>query len=162
MQGAWLVRSLLAVAAAGFDKAVLYITRDDSCTGAACSVQFATSGLTTKKGEAKKKPSFYFVNAYRERLQTMGFDGEVDSGNAGVKLYRFRDAKSGKRAVVAWSPTSDGSVVKGYAVPLGGGMSAKIVKLADGQMQGVESAGAVAGGSVKIDVGEVPTIVMID
>lgn len=166
VQGQWLVRAFLAGAAAGVDRATLYVLRD-SCkvTDTACQpqVQFSTSGLTTVKGEWTPKPSWFFLATFRSRLSTMVFAGEQPSGNASVTVYRFRDTQGPGGALVVWSPTSNATTVPGYALALPtGATSAKEVQLVDQQPNGVEQSLGPSGGQVKLDVSETPAIVLVD
>jgi hypothetical protein len=78
-------------------------------------------------------------------------------------VYAFKDTASAGGALVAWSPTSSAHVVTGYklTVPSAATM-AKAVALTDKQPNGVETSLAIAGGTVTLDVGESPTIVLVD
>ncbi len=166
VQGQWLVRAFLAGAAAGVDRATLFVLRD-SClvTDTACQpqVQFNTSGLTTVKGQWTPKPSWFFLATFRSRLATMVFAGEQTSGNASVTVYRFKDTQGPGGAFVVWSPTSNATTVPGYALALpAGATTAKEVELVDQQPNGVEQSLSPSGGNVKIDVSETPAIVLVD
>ncbi len=163
VQGQWLVRDLLAAMAAGFDRATLF-EADDTCdiTQGSCDAgqQFTTCGVIDGKG--KKKPAWYFVAAFRANLATMVFDKEIDSGNANVMIYRFKDTKSGGGAYVVWAPTSTAMVVSKYELAIGGAQTAKEVTLADQMQNGVEAALTPAGGNVSFDVTETPAIILVD
>ena len=62
----WIVRSFLAIAAAGVDKASAYLLRDvvDENDPYA-SVTYSTSGLVTEKGDWTPKISRYYVYTLR-------------------------------------------------------------------------------------------------
>jgi hypothetical protein len=164
VQGQWLIRDFLAAMAAGFDRATLFEigdTCDVTQQGCDAGQQFTTCGLIDGKGN--KKVAWYYVAAFRARLATMVFDGEVTSGDPDVMVYRFKDAKSSGGAFVLWAPTSSAKVVSGYGLSLHPGTtSTKQVTLADQQPNGVETNLTPSGNEVKLDVDETPTIVLVD
>jgi hypothetical protein len=93
----------------------------------------------------------------------MVYAGEQSSGQADVSIYTFKDTAGPGGALVAWSPTSSAHVVTGYALALPpAATTAKAVALADQQQDGVETSLTPAGGKVTLDVGESPTIVLVD
>jgi hypothetical protein len=166
VQAQWLVREFLAGAAAGIDRATLYVLRDDChTTDVQChpETQFATCGLTTIKGEWTPKPSWFFLATFRARLGTMVFAGEQTSGNPSVSVYRFKDTQSAGGALVVWSPTSNANTVPAYSLALPAGVTtAKEVLLVDQQANGMEQALTPSGGKVMVDVTETPAIVLVD
>jgi hypothetical protein len=161
VQGQWLVRALLAALAAGIERATLF-ELDDTCTppSADCDTQFATAGLLETPGSARKA-AWYFLAAFRARLQMQTYVGEISSGQSDVKIAQFKDTKSGGGAFVVWAPTSQGTVHAGYALPLPNGTTtAMSIALEDQQPNGVETALTPANGAVTLDVSETPTIVL--
>jgi hypothetical protein len=161
VQGQWIVRSYLALLAAGFDRAFLYVLRDDGCTSN-CSTQFETAGVTGPKGDWTPKPAYYFIATMRARLASYAWLREVSSGNSNVLVYALKDPSSSKGAYVVWAPTSTAQIVSGYSLAVGSASSATIVTLADKQMTGTEAPATPSAGAVKLDVSETPTIVMVD
>lgn len=160
VQGQWIVRSYLAALAAGFDRAFLYVLRDD-CTSN-CSTQFSTAGITGVKGDWTPKPAFYFIATMRARLASFAWLGEQSSGNANVTVYKVKDPSSAKGAYIVWAPTSKAQTVSGYALSIGNAATATEVTLADQQMQGTEKTLTPSGGNVTFDVTETPTIILVD
>jgi hypothetical protein len=167
VQGQWLVRGVLALFASRIDRAFLYISRDN-CTGtdAACpdnAVQFSTSGVLTQKSDEAPKAAWFFLATLRTRLGTMRYMGTTASGNDGVSVARFYDAGAKKGAYVVWSPTSDGSVVRGYSLAVAPSITtASVVTLVDRQVNGMLTDAAVSGGRVNVDVTETPAFVLVD
>jgi hypothetical protein len=164
VQGEWLVRDFLAGLAAGVDRATLF-ELDDTCkmSDPSChpADQFTTAGLVD--GNGVKKPSWYFVATFRARLATMVYTGERSSGQSDVSIYAFKDTAGPGGALVVWCPTSSDHAVTGYALALpAAATTAKAVALADKQQNGVETSLTPAGGKVTLDVGESPTIVLVD
>jgi hypothetical protein len=166
VQGQWLVRSFIALLAAGLDRAFLFMSRD-VCTGddTKCpdnAVQFSTSGVMTEKGQAVPKASWYFLATFRARLGAMRYLGSADSGASNVSIAKFYDAASDQGAYVVWAPTSAATEVKGYALSVSPGLSAAtLVSLVDKSATGTEQALSPKQGSVPLDVSETPSILLI-
>jgi hypothetical protein len=163
VQGQWIIRYYLAVMAAGFDRAFLFVSRD-SCTGSdsACALQFDTSGVAGVKGAETPKTAYYFIATFRSRLATYGWHGAQTSAPTGVMVDTFKDPTTSKGAYVVWSPTSKGTVVSGVSISVPGATTASQVTLVDGQMNGTESTLPISTGSVTVDVSETPTIILVD
>jgi hypothetical protein len=172
VQGQWLVRYYLAVLAAGFDRAFLYVSRDGCAEGdASCATQFDTSGvatITNVKGQLNPKPAYYFVATLRNRLASFAWQGETTSASPNVVTEAFKNAthagSSGSQgAYVVWSPTSNASIVHGFNLPIGSAATHAIaVSLEDQSLTGAESTLVPTGGNVVLDVSETPTIVLVD
>jgi hypothetical protein len=163
VQGQWIIRYYLAVMAAGFDRAFLFVSRD-SCSGTdtACATQFDTSGVAGVKGAETPKTSYYFIATFRSRLATFAWNGPLTSSNPGVMIGTLKDSASSKGAYVVWSPTSNATVVSNFSLPVTGATTASQVALVDQQMNGTETTLAITGGAVTLDVSETPTIVLVD
>lgn len=159
VQGQWLVRAYLAIAAAGVDRAAMYMLRD---VNPAADVQYCTSGLTSSKETGwKLKPSWYYVYTLKNRLKGMHFVGGAEK--AGAMVYTFKNRSTGQGAYVVWSPTSTGATIKDYALPIPKNNSTVTkVKLANGQQNGVETPLKLSGQQVKLDVTESPVFVLVD
>ncbi|MFD0673432.1 fibronectin type III domain-containing protein [Cohnella sp. GCM10027633] len=159
VQANWIVRSYLAAAASGIDKAAMYMLRD---VNAASSTQFDSSGLTGSQSTGHApKISWYYVYTLKNRLTGMQYLGEQDSGNASVKIYKFKNATTGAGAYVVWSPTSSDAKVNNYSLSLQGSpTSATLVTMASGDTDGVTSSLSMSGGAVTVNVSERPIFVM--
>jgi hypothetical protein len=156
VQAQWIVRSYIAIAEAGYDRGVLFMSRD-ACTvkgGETCATQFGTSGVMSEKGSWIPKPSFYFIAAFRSRLAKMRFVKELDSGSPDVRIATFQD-DAGKGAYVVWAPTSSAKVVSSYT--LKGVTSGTLVTLADKDSKGAEKSF-----TGTMDITETPSIVLVD
>jgi hypothetical protein len=159
VQARWILRSYLAVAAAGFDRAAQYMLRDVSTTS---TTKFDTSGLVGPKGDWTPKPSWYYTYTLKNRLTGMRYAGDVDSGNKKVWIYKFR-SDDGRGAYVLWCPTADNSVVKSYALKnLGAAKTATLVEFVDKEKEGKASPLTLTKGSVTVNVSECPVIVLVD
>lgn len=161
VQGRWLIRSYLAAAAAGIDRAAMYMLRDVNPNS---STQYDTSGLVSSQATGyQPKPSWYYVYTMKNKLGNMRYLGEAASGNPNVKIYKFKDVSSNQGAYVVWSPTSNNTTVNGYGLSLAGSpTSATLVTLTGGDTDGVNSTLAITGGSVSVNVSEKPVFVMVD
>ncbi len=169
VQGAWNIRSYLIAAAAGMDRAFLFMIRDSNYQD---KMQFSSSGLVyygdgsnpmpPGKKKHDPKPSWFYVATMKATLAGMVFDAEVPSGNPDVWVYRFKKQSGSGGAYAVWCPTAKDLSVKGFALKLGGAKTARLVTLADGEAQGKSAPLALKGGSASVDVSEVPAFVVVD
>ena len=160
VQGQWLIRSYLAIAAAKIDKAMMYMLRDANSTSA---TQYNTSGLTHPASTGwAPKPSWYYVYTMKNQLAGMQFHSEIASGNALVKVYKFKNPANNQAVYFLWCPTSNQSSVNGFNLNLSQNESqAKLVELAVGHTNGIETTLTIDGGSVSVDVSERPVMVVV-
>ncbi|WMJ74093.1 hypothetical protein RCC89_13095 [Cytophagaceae bacterium ABcell3] len=110
VQAIWLIRSYLEIAAAGVDRAAMYMVRDAPALSK--TTRFATSGLTEGKNE-RKRPSWYYLKSFVHILGSYTFDKEINNKD-GINCYRFVEEETGNAIYVLWSPTSTQKEVKGY------------------------------------------------
>lgn len=154
-QAIWLIRSYLALAAAGIDRAAMFMFRD---TGPDNPGVFATCGMVTQKGEWKPKPSYFYITTLKNRLRGMRFVGDVTMGQKGVWAYRFSDGAN-RSAIVVWSPTSTDTHVPDVAIPVGAGPVTR-VEFTDDALGGKAAPLTSANGTVRIEVREKPTLLL--
>jgi hypothetical protein len=158
-QARWIIRSYLALAAAGIDRAAQYMLRDVDPSNPG---QFASCGLVTQKGEWKPKLSWYYTATLKTRLTGMRYAGEAPSGDPRVRIYRFRSDR-GNGAYVVWSATSENASVPNFRLShLGPARSATLVEMAGGRKDGSATPLAVTDGGVTVTVSECPVIVLVD
>jgi hypothetical protein len=155
VQGAWLVRGILAAAAARMDRAAMFMLRD---TDDKSSGVFATCGLVTVKGAWQKKPSWYYLATMRKVLKGMRFGAEVPSGDPNVRVYRFDGRKA--KAYAVWCPTREDKWITGYRLAVGPGTRQQVF-LGNGRPEGVSKSLPSNGASVTLDVGEMPTFIFV-
>ncbi|WP_135555545.1 fibronectin type III domain-containing protein [Paenibacillus cymbidii] len=161
VQGQWIVRSYLAAAAAGVDRAQLFMFSD---TDPNSTTKFDTSGLvsTIPSGEVPKT-SYYYVYTLKNTLAGMRYVGEQSSGNGNVTIYKFKSTTGSGGAYVLWAPTSNQTSVSNYQLTLAGSpTTASLVQMADGDTDGVTSSLTIASGKVTVNVGERPIFVKVD
>ncbi|MBO9610517.1 MAG: fibronectin type III domain-containing protein [Paenibacillaceae bacterium] len=159
VQGQWLVRSYLAFAAAGVDKAIMFDIAGDDPTDAA---KFSTSSLVGPFENMVPKTAWYYIYTLKNQLKGLSFEAEQASGNPNVMIYRFKDSAGAIKAYALWSPTSNQTSVNGYQLALQGSPSAAtLVTMADGDPDGVASALTIASGKVTVDVNERPIFVLV-
>ena len=76
VQGQWLVRSFLEIAAAGVDRAYMFELRD-ACTGSSCNT-FQSSGLLlSDQYNFQPKKSWYYVGTMKNVLDGMHFTNDL-------------------------------------------------------------------------------------
>ncbi|HEV7298422.1 MAG TPA: hypothetical protein VGN72_03590 [Tepidisphaeraceae bacterium] len=162
VQGRWLLRSYLAIAAGGVDRAAQYMLRDVVAVKKDVGGKYGTSGLTGVKGDWTPKSSWYYTYTFKSRLTGMRFDGDVASGNENVWIYRFR-ADDGRGAYVAWCPTSDDRTVDDFALTnLGPATTATLVEFVKGEINGKEQPLNLENRGLTLNVSERPVIVLVD
>lgn len=158
VQGQWLVRSYFALAAAGVDRAQMYMFRD---VDAASTTKYNSSGLVTKKGEWAPRSAWYYVSTIKNRLKGMRFKQVVNSGNANVAIYKFSAASGADSAYAVWCPTSNNSTVANYqlSVPYNS-TGLKLVTLTNGNALGAETPLTMINGKVTFNVSERPVLIV--
>jgi hypothetical protein len=161
VQGRWIIRSYMAAAAAGIDRAAMYMIRD---TTEDPKVKFNTSGLTKNvTANYERKPSWYYVYTMKNRLSGMQYQEEQHSDDENVLIYKFKHHANNSGAYVVWVKTSNNTVVNDYELALDGTpSSAKLVTLQEGQTNGVESSLTISSNAVTINVSEKPIFIMVD
>ncbi len=161
VQGQWLVRSYLALAAAGVDKAAMYMLSDVDPTD---KTKFQTSGLICVPAEGyRSKTSWYYVYTLKNRLTDMYFDQEIASGNPDVMIYKFKHANDPNySAYVLWCPTSNQTTVDDFAFQLHPNeKQAKLVELSEGSINGVENIIPTVDDKVILNISERPVILIV-
>ncbi len=164
VQARWILRSFLAYAAGGADKAFIYMSRDVDESG----TKFNSSGLATPptNGTYKaytKKKSWYYVYTFRKRLAGYRFKEEISSGNANVSVYSFENIADPKKLIYAvWAPTSTDLSVSNYSLPLPVNTSnVTKIEIVNKDTTGTETALSIKSGTVSLTVDEKPDLIAI-
>jgi hypothetical protein len=158
VQAQWLVRSYFALAAAGVDKAAMYMLRDVDPNS---TTKFNTSGLCASKSNGwEPKPAWYYVYTLKNRLQGMRFDSEIESGNQDVMIYKFVHTENNNVSYALWCPSSNETYVDDFEIAVEPGIqNVSLVQLVDGSIYGEESQLSIIDAKVKINVSERPVFV---
>jgi hypothetical protein len=160
VQGQWIVRAYLAFAAAGIDRAQLYMLRDVNSNSGRW---FATCGLTKQKGDWTPKKSWYYVYTLKNTLRNMVFIGEQKSDTPNVLIYKFKDINNKSGAYVIWSKTKYNNEVKGYKLILDGHPTkAEQIEMVVGKTEGEKNKLTIDLNKVIINISERPIFVMVD
>ncbi|MBK9290371.1 MAG: hypothetical protein IPM52_01860 [Bacteroidetes bacterium] len=116
MQGRWLLRSLLVAAAAGVDKAHIFMLRDVNHPDPNI---YNSSGLTGEIwfGHQPKK-SWYYVHTFTRLLHNQYYRSEQPTTDNRVMAYRFGTAQSDTLTEVVWCRTSSDLSISNYAHPV--------------------------------------------
>jgi hypothetical protein len=160
VQGQWIVRSFLALAAAGVDRAQLYMLRD---VDANSPTQYDTSGLTSEKAKHHQpKRAWYYVAALRHILRGTRFESEIPSGDAHVRVYRFRSDDAPVRRVYAiWCPTSSQGEVREFSLEVSNAPGGTLIALSPQSPTGQTKPLTGTNGRVTLDVSERPVFVTV-
>ncbi len=164
VQGMWLVRSLLAAAAAGFDRTAIYMLRDVKDGDPSL---YNTSGITSSKQSGwQPKPAWYYLKTLARSLKGMQFEKSIPTTNPMVMVYKFvrQNSASGQpqAAYAVWCASSSGEVVEDYPLQLlpeeRYSMAINLSDNAEGKIQELRMVGS---GSVKLSVTEKPTLILV-
>lgn len=160
VQAQWLVRAYLEFAAAGVDRAQMFMLRDVDPKGTGW---FSSSGLVGPKGDWSPKVSWFYVYTLKETLKGMRFLGEERSSDPKIRIYKFKDMASSKGAYAIWAATSENYVVNDFAVsiPESSG-EARMVQLQPGEKNGKLSSLSITNQQVKLKVSERPIFVLVN
>lgn len=160
VQAQWIVRSFLALAAAGVDRAQQYMLRD---VNAENTVKFDSSGLTSeKRNRHQPKRSWYYVATLRNILSGTRFDRELASGDDRVRIYRFRSDEATPRDVYAlWCPTANQQEVNGFSLALPGASAATLITFKADSTTGHETELLFDNNRITIDISERPIFVTV-
>jgi len=155
-QAQWLVRSFLALAAAGVDRAVLFAMSDEGDP----NIRYNTSGLLSHRdGETLPKVSWYYVSALRNILRGMHFEKEVAASDPEIRIYKFSDDQNQRVVYALWCPTSKGKKVS-YSFKGQGQSDVNIVSLVNGSVTGESKVVSAIDNSLKLEVSETPVFVV--
>jgi hypothetical protein len=155
-QAQWILRSFLALAAAGVDRAVLFAMSDEGDP----KVRYNTSGLLSHRdGEILPKLSWYYVSALKNVLQGMHFNKEIDAGDPEIRIYKFADSLNQRIVYAIWCPTSKGKRVS-YNFKGQGQSAVNIISLVNGSITGETKVVSVMDNNLKLDVSETPLFVV--
>jgi hypothetical protein len=144
--------------AIGIDRSTMYMIRDtgnESETG-----KYATCGLTTKKGEWTKKPSWYGVYTLKNTLKGFEFK-EAIKQNETMYIYKFSNTETNEDCYVLWSPTEDGSKIDNYSLNIGNRTQAQLTVLTDNSETGEQSTLDIQDQKVIVNVTESPIFVKV-
>ncbi|ANH80455.1 hypothetical protein A8C56_05130 [Niabella ginsenosidivorans] len=160
VQGIWLVRAYLAFAAAGVDRAQMFMSRDVNPND---KTWFSSSGLMGPKGDFTPKKSWYYVHTLKNVLQHMRYMGNQDTKDPNVLIYKFKDISSSKGAYVVWARTSRDYKAADFQVPVSSDTKeARLITLLPGNAEGDTQNLTINKGSVYIDVSEKPVFIAVD
>lgn len=149
IQGRWILRAFLHLAASGFDKGHVYLLRDDWDTSPGV---FATSGLVhdrydTLSPKFEKKPSWYYVNTLHKTFRDFRFEADESQG----RVHVYRMAHTGSPDSVAYAVWNANDTAAPVAVSVPTSLtSGKVVVPTSGQALGVSSVADVSGGTLRL------------
>ena len=157
VQGQWLVRSYLALAAAGVDRAQMYMLRDVNTEN---PVKYNSSGLTSEKWDGHQpKRAWFYVATLHHVLRGTRFDREIPSAHEDVRIYRFRSDAVPRREIYAlWCPTSEGTSVPGFVLQVPEADEARLVMLEPNREAGRSISVGIEQGAMTVDVSERPVL----
>jgi hypothetical protein len=123
VQGRWLIRSFLEIAAAGIDRAFLYNFED---YGFGTTMQYMTSGMVKGAPGNEKKVSWYYMACLKNVLKNYSFLKEIPSGQANINIYCFKSIDNNKLIYAAWCNTSNNKEIFNFNLNIKEGKNATI------------------------------------
>ncbi|MFW6254794.1 MAG: hypothetical protein ACOC41_07695, partial [Chitinivibrionales bacterium] len=115
VQGVWIIRSYLELAAAGVDKAMQFVMREKwgPSPGKFSSCGLITANGDTINGSYQPKKSWYYVYTFKKILGEYRFAGDLSTEE--VRVYEFEHGRDPlKKIAVLWSPTSSDHTIEGF------------------------------------------------
>lgn len=172
VQAQWLVRSYLAMAAAGVDKAQMFMLTDHYLGNPAA--MFSTSGVLklaetqnphTPFPEFDMRTSFFYLYGMKNVLRDYRFEKIIDSKNKKINVYQFSHATdSDKKVYAVWANTSEDFNAKNVNIPIDGEVNdAYLIELTDQDIDGKRQDLFIKHGQVTIpSVTESPAFLIIN
>ena len=157
VQGRWLVREYLILAAAGIDRVQQFMLGDDN---SASSNRFASSGMIGANG---KKASWYYVGTMRYYLDSTVFEKELETTHPDVMAYQFTEtdpAVFGSKVLAVWAKTSINQTIEAYQITLPEGVRAAQLITLTAEKWGTKTMLDITDGTVTIDVSEKPVFII--
>lgn len=154
-QARWLVRSYLELAAAGVDRAQMYMLRDVNLED---PTKFASSGVTSNKATRHQpRRSWYYVATLKNVLTGLRFETEIaHDDNNDLRHYRFSGEK-GRQVDVIWLATARDQKIADFALS-GIDGEAEVLELVGDSTAGKSIAKGEAK-TMRLEVGESPILV---
>lgn len=157
VQAQWIMRSYLEAAAAGVDKAFVFMLRD---ANAANPNIYNSSGLTNEiwYGHQPKK-SWYYVYTLKNQLKGLKLENEIPSGEDSVNVYRFLSPGGDTAVYAVWCTSSSNIIVENFRLGIGAGVSARMITPQTGLTGGRHSLPVIHNDSVTFMVTERPVFI---
>eukprot|EP01084_Bolivina_argentea_P186727 321774_1 len=152
VQGMWIMRTILAVHAAGVDRSNQFVW-SDACSGGS----WCTPGLVDIKYNPKKS-YYYFVAMYRNLKDYFFVSRDCDqmNGNVCIQMYEY----NGNYAYVIWCPTSRDQIVKNYILQVIDVSNVILVTPTVGNADGKKTILEVTEQTITLDISELPIFVI--
>ena len=163
VQGAWLMRTVFAMNAAGIDRAHQFMWADSSSYSGGI---YSTSGLVMDKTNGyKPKDSYYFWTSMYRLLKNTYFvnrDCTKNNGNICQQGWSMNIGSNKPQIWAIWCSTSIDQKINGYSLNIGNNNNnASLITPTVGNPNGVKTPLMVNDGVVTINVSELPVFVSI-
>lgn len=155
-QAQWLIRSFLILSSTGIDRAFMYMLRDvDNSANL-----YATSGLTTQKGEWEPKPSWYYLYTLKNTLKGMYFAKELPSDDPRISIYKYVDNNTHRMAMAIWCNTSSGINISEFRIQHIKNGNYQIIRLVDKSIIGKSMNITAKDNTIKLNITETPVFLV--
>lgn len=148
VQGQWMLRSYLEMAAAGIDKAFWYMLEDVVSDGPNSRWQYNTCGLVKDAAypadqhthaSYEKKPSWYYLHGFRDVIGEARFVQELPQNDPSIHVYEFafdQVAVDTKNAIlVVWYGTAENKQASNVKINIGASTNARYFTLTKNEQQ---------------------------
>ena len=157
VQAEWIMRSFLEAAAAGLDKAFVFMLRD---VNAPDPTKYNSSGLTNEKWNGyQPKKSWIYVSTMKSQLKGLRFDKEIASGQNPVNVYSFHSVTGDTTVYTVWCGSSSNTIIENFTLNVGAATSAQLILPMAGMPEGSLSAISIENNTVTFRVTERPVFI---
>jgi len=163
VQAQWILRSYLEAAAAGIDRAHVFMLRDVNAPNPNI---YNSSGLTGELwyGHQPKK-SWYYVHSMKNQLTGLQFDSEIQTAHNQVNAYQFKSSTSDTLVIAIWCNTSENLIIQQFGItPLlqqNAQYNASIILPVSGDTIGQIQEISLSGNIIQLEVSERPRFIRL-
>ena len=155
VQAIWLLRTYLANAASGLDRAHLYMLRD---VNAPNPNKYNSSGLRAEKwNKHAPKTSYFALQSFLNLLGDYHFNRELTQSDESVFVYQFDSQKDGSHIWAIWLGTESAKQLFNYALKVPA-TSVDVYQF-DPSFQWEKSTQTSSEGTVKLKISEKPLFI---
>lgn len=159
VQGQWLVRSFLEIAAAGVDRAHVYFFADLNSKN---PNKFNSSGVVNEKWfKFQPKTAWYYLYCLQKILTGYRFSSEVITNQNGVNVYKFENPNTASCTYAIWCNTSSGQTIANFKLAVDGS-NATLLELNPTETTPKQQSLPISNKEVSLPISERPVFVKIN
>ena len=157
-QALWVLRSYLALAAAGVDRAAQFMIRNGD---GANSETYNQCGLTTSKENGYKlKIAWYYVHQMKRILTNTKYFGQQKSGD--ILIYKFKDTSNNSFVYAVWSGTSKNAILSTFSLKISSNIrDVKFIEMSANSISSIERKLEIKNNVVQFPISEKPVFLKL-